>query len=296
LKFLVAGCNGLLGQNLLRSGAGQPGTDLTGLGQEPRAALPELLSGYCRADLGDRKALLAAVAETRPDFILNAAAITDVDGCERDPERCDRINRDAVGWLAETGIPLLHVSTDYVFDGAAGPYSEGDPTRPLSRYGRAKLESETLALSGSSHSVVVRTMLLWGLGQGAKKSFTDFVRETLAAGKPVYAVTDQRGNPTLAWDLALAAWALIRGGHGGIYHVAGADCMSRHEWALAVARFYGFDPSGIHPVLTAELRQIAARPLNSGLRSDKLGREIGFVPRGLQAQLVWHREALLGGS
>ena len=290
MKVLITGCNGLLSQNLLRTGAGRKDVEMSGMGGKPEPALPELLSQYHAVDLENREALLEALRKIAPDFIINTAAMTDVDGCERNPDLNNRINRDAVGWMAGTGIPLVQVSTDYVFDGVSGPYSEEDPVHPLSHYGRAKLESETLALRGSPRSLVVRTMLLWGLGKGDKKSFTDFVRESLAAGKTIRIATDQWGNPTLAYDLALAIWALIENKRSGIYHAAGEDWMSRFDWAVAAAVFYGLDASLIQKAVTADLKQDAARPLKSGLRCDKLLRDTWLKLRGLQAQLEWIRD------
>lgn len=290
MKVLITGCNGLLGQNLLRTAREQNGFTLEGLGFEPAAVLPQLLTRYHAADLGNREALLEVLKDSRPDFIINAAAITDVDACERDPELNDRINRDVVGWMAGTGVPLVQVSTDYVFDGVEGPYTEEDRTSPLSHYGRAKLESEALTFAGSPRSLVVRTLLLWGVGKGAKKSFTDFVSESLTAGKSIRVVTDQIGNPTLALDLARAIWALMANGRSGLYHAAGKDLLSRFEWAMAVAKFHGLDASLIQPIVTADLKQDARRPLTSGLRCEKLARDTGVVLRGLQAQLEWRRD------
>jgi dTDP-4-dehydrorhamnose reductase len=285
VRVLIAGCNGLLGQNLLSTAP--PGTSLLGLARHDAPARPDLLAqdAYHARDIAEA-ATWAYVRDTlKPDIIFNAAAYTDVDGCERDPALCARINRDAVALMAATGIPLVHVSTDYVFDGLAGPYAEHDPVNPLSVYGRVKLESETAALSGSSHNVVVRTMWVWGSGKGAKKSFTEFVRETLAAGQPVRAVTDQVGNPTLAEDLALAIWALVEKGCSGVYHATGAERVNRLEWAHAVARHYGLDDAGIEPLTTPSLGLPAARPLESGLLCDKLARDTGVRLRGLTAQL-----------
>jgi dTDP-4-dehydrorhamnose reductase len=290
VKVLITGCNGLLGQNLLHTAALRKNLDVAGLGIESAPLLSGQMSQYHCVDIADRSALLKTVEISRPDFIVNASAFTDVDGCERNPELCCRVNRDAVGWMAGTGIPLVQISTDYVFDGVSGPYTEEDATHPLSHYGRAKLESEALALAGSARSLVLRTMLLWGRGKGAKKSFTDFVHESLAAGKSISVVTDQLGNPTLAYDLAEAVWALISEGRSGLYHAAGSDWMSRCDWAKAVAAFHGLDESLIHTAVTADLRQDAPRPLRSGLRCEKLARDTGLRLRGLRAQLEWHRD------
>jgi dTDP-4-dehydrorhamnose reductase len=284
-KVLLAGCNGLLGQNLLRvKPAG--GWKIHGLGRDPAPAFPGPLAGYVRADIGKREELEDAIRSLDPDWIFNAAAFTNVDLCEREPAMAGRINRDTVGWMAAFGKPMVHVSTDYVFDGEAGPYAEDAPTRPLSVYGATKLESEALALGGSPRSLVVRTMTVWGQGHGMKTSFVEFVRNSLAARKNIRIVTDQLGNPTLAEDLALAIWKLAEGGRSGLYHVAGSERNSRFEWAQAIAAHYGLDPSLIEPCLTADLKQPARRPLKSGLRIDKLVRDTGFTPRDVRGQLA----------
>jgi dTDP-4-dehydrorhamnose reductase len=284
MKALVVGCNGLLGQNLLRTRP-EPSWELQGIGLDKAPLLPESLSGYRSVDVSKRAELEAAIAAFSPDWIFNAAAVTDVDLCERDPSLAGLINRDAVGWMAATGIPMAHVSTDYVFDGEAGPYGEDAPTRPLSVYGATKLESERLVWAHSSRSVVARTMTLWGRGKGAKTSFVDFVRNKLQAGETVRIVTDQWGNPTLAEDLAMGLWKLVAGGHAGLYNIAGSEWNSRHQWALAIADHYGLDRGLIQSCLTADLKQAARRPLKSGLRIDKLLAATGFATRNVAGQI-----------
>jgi dTDP-4-dehydrorhamnose reductase len=283
MKALIIGCNGLLGQNLLRT---RPASwEVVGAGMEAVPALPDLAPAYLRVDISKRDGLEAVIKAAAPDWIFNAAAITDVDLCERDPALAGLINRDTVGWMAASGLPVVQVSTDYVFDGEAGPYSEAAPTAPLSVYGSTKLESEHLVLSQSPRSLIVRTMTLWGRGKGAKTSFVDFVRSSLEAGKTVRIVTDQWGNATLAEDLALGIWKLVQGGHSGVFHLAGSEWNSRFEWAQAIADHYGLDKSLIHPCLTADLKQAARRPLKSGLRSDKLAAATGFITRDIAGQI-----------
>lgn len=293
MRILIAGCNGLLGQSLTLSAP--QGTQVFGLGNEATAVLgaqPGSQSGgpqlyrYLQTDITEAAALAKAVAEIQPDALINAAAITDVDRCEREPELCAKVNRDAPIAMASLGIPLVQVSTDYVFDGRSGPYREGDAVNPLSVYGRTKLESEVGVLAANAQNLVVRTMLLWGRLPGGKTSFPDFIRQNLAAGKRVRIVTDQIGNPTLAEDLALAIWALLQKKAQGIYHVAGADCISRLQWAQAVAEYYQLDAGLIDTCLTADLGQAARRPLKSGLICDKLTQKTGFKPRGVLQQMA----------
>jgi dTDP-4-dehydrorhamnose reductase len=192
--------------------------------------------------------------------------------------------------MAATGLPLVQISSDYVFDGEAGPYREQDSTGPLSYYGSTKLESEGLTLSGSPRSLVLRTMTLWGKGRGAKTSFVEFVRNSLESGKTIRIVTDQWGNPTLAEDLAMATWKLVLAGKSGLYHAAGSEWNSRFTWAVAIANHYGLDTQLIEPCLTADLKQLARRPLKSGLNCDKLLRDTGFCPRNVMEQLNWADE------
>ncbi len=282
MRYLLLGANGLLGQNLASTRPG--GIELVGAGLETQPVAGEGLDRYLPLDITDKAALADTLREVAPDWILNAAAMTDVDGCEREPDRCRLLNRDVVRWMAESRVRMVQISTDYVFDGANGPYTEGDAVRPLSEYGRSKWESEAAALSVAG-SLVLRTMLLWGMGRGQKKSFNEFVRETLEAGKSARIVTDQIGDPTLAEDLARAIWGLTSRDAAGLFHVSGAERVSRLEWALDVARHFGLDPAGLHPVSTAELRQAAPRPLNSGFVCDRLEAELGWRPRGLKRQL-----------
>ncbi len=304
MKIFIVGCNGLLGQNLLTTLFTTPGlvksSDVTtwrvhGAGIEIEPSIPQYLASYRNLDITKRHDLEKAIAEIAPDFILNAAAITDVDLCEREKGLCALINRDAVGWMAESKIPMVQISSDYVFNGENGPYREDDAKGPLSYYGLTKLESESLALAHSDKSIVVRTMTLWGKDVGIKvkdsepnrkkTSFVDFVRNSILAGKEIRIVTDQFGNPTLAEDLALSIWHLILKKCSGIYHVVGSEWNSRFEWAEAIADYYQLDKSLIKPCLTADLKQLALRPLKSGLYIDKLVQATGFKPRDVAAQI-----------
>jgi dTDP-4-dehydrorhamnose reductase len=282
-SVVIAGCNGLLGQSLIL--ASSPEFEIHGVGSEPQAVLDSRLKSYTQVDITDHPAFAKAMTKVSPQQIINAAAITDVDLCERQPDLCAKVNRDAVKAMASLGIPLVQVSTDYVFDGLSGPYTETDPVSPLSVYGQTKWESEGHVLAAHPQNVVVRTLLLWGRIQGGKTSFPDFIRNQLGAGKRVRIVTDQIGNPTLAEDLALGIWALLQSQSRGLYHIAGADRVSRLEWTEVVADYYGLDKSLIDTCLTSDLGQLAKRPLNSGLVCDKLTRDTGFKPRGIRDQL-----------
>ena len=282
MKILIVGCNGLLGQNLVNEAPS--GVELYGASLEPDCYINGLIE-YSTVDMSDKKALLSLINQCSPDWILNAAAMTNVDQCEKEMETCFLLNRDAVGWMAEPGIPMVHVSTDYIFNGTSGPYQEEDHPEPLGVYGKSKLESEPLVLDACNKSIVVRTMLLWGRGNRLRSSFTEFVKKNLEQKKQIRIVTDQIGNPTLASDLAAAIWKLINASCSGVYHVSGSELISRYAWAVKAAEYYGLATDLIKPVLTEDLRQAALRPLNSGFMLDKLIGDTGFIPKNVTEQL-----------
>jgi dTDP-4-dehydrorhamnose reductase len=282
VKVLLVGCNGLLGQNLLYTAPS--GISLSGISIESECYLEEL-EDYLALDIGNKRELKEAIAEISPDWIFNAAAMTNVDLCEKEIGQCRLLNRDAVGWMAETGLPMVHISTDYVFDGKSGPYGENDRPNPLGMYGRTKLESEPVVLDACSRSLIIRTMTLWGRGNKLRPSFVEFVKSNLQERRSITIVTDQVGNPTLAEDLAAAIWKLVEKSCSGLYHVGGSEILSRFDWAVKTAEFFNLDSSLIQPCLTSDLQQAAMRPLKSGFILDKLIKDTGFVPKNVYEQL-----------
>ncbi len=240
---------------------------------------------YEQIDFFSKSDLIQLVKRSKCDLVINTAAMTNVDLCETEKEKCNVINRDAVGWIASCGIPMIHYSTDYVFDGNAGPYSEESTPNPLGHYGQSKLESEGLVFGHNPNSLVLRTMLLWGVGRNLRPSFTDFVKSSLEKNQEINIVTDQYGNPTLASDLAKASWALISKRQSGLFHCSGSEILSRFQWAEAVADYFGLPKALIHPLSSAQLNQKAPRPLNSGFSLGKIEKATGFFFKNLKAQL-----------
>ena len=191
---------------------------------------------YPEIDLGDPAAVERLIAETAPALILNAAAYTAVDKAEAEPEMAFRINAAGVSALARAaehqGARLVHVSTDYVFDGTKGqPYLSGDPPSPLGVYGRSKLEGEREALSACRNCLVVRTAWLYG-DQGA--NFVKTMLKLMATRPELRVVDDQIGSPTYATSLAGALWKLGDSGHRGILHYTDSGVASWYDFALAI--------------------------------------------------------------
>jgi dTDP-4-dehydrorhamnose reductase len=255
LRILVTGGSGQFGQAFLR--------------QAGRHALH--LPGHAELPIEDAAAVGAAVQAHAPEWIVHAAAMTDVDGCERDPARAHAIN--AVGSAnlaaaaARQGARMLLVSTDYVFDGRKGDYHETDAPRPLNAYGRSKLEGERLAQAALPSVCIARTSVVFS---PTRNNFVLWVRRSLAEGKPVKAVHDQWVTPTAADDLARQVLALVEAGASGIYHTAGAERLSRLEMAQRIAAHFGLDPAPLQRVSMDDLPWTAQRPRDSSLSTVKI--------------------------
>ena len=274
MKILVTGATGFLGRTLL-SLEGE--AEWIGCGRRPSAeGIP-----YRQVDLADRKAVAALVAELAPDWVINAAAMTDVDGCEKDARAAQQANVDIPENLAAvcgaTGAGLVHISTDYVFDGKRGPYGEGDAANPLSCYGQLKLESEGI-LKKMERVLVVRTLWLYGYVPQVGSNFLTWMLGSLSSGQPLRVFADQWGNPTYSRDLARALVALCGQEARGLLHVGGATFMTRWEMAREIACFFGIDGALIEPVPTRAAELPAERPLRSGLRTDALEAALGRRP------------------
>jgi dTDP-4-dehydrorhamnose reductase len=246
-------------------------------------------------DLGDADAVAEAVRASRAEIVINAAAYTAVDKAETEPALAAKINRDAPAAMAKacanTGAWLIHLSTDYVFDGRkASPYVESDPSAPLSVYGRTKADGEAEIRSALAQHVILRTSWVFA-GHG-----NNFVRTMLrlSAERPeLRIVCDQQGGPTWAGDIASAVRLVsehIRTGNGGpgTFHLTGKEPTTWHDFALCIFRMTGRDMR-IVPIKTADYPTAAKRPLNSILDCSRIARTYGILQpdwrRGLVAAL-----------
>lgn len=288
-KILVVGSNGLLGQKLceiiVRGGA----YNLTLASIEEKPVRQVVGAHYVQCDITNKKEVKSLVAASKPDVIMNAAAMTNVDACETEREMCWKVNVEGVENLIEAAkrydTKLIHVSTDYVFDGKAGPYTEDDRPEPLSYYGKSKLASENALRKSGIPFVIARTMVLYGFAPGVKPNFALWLIESLEKRHKVTIVDDQIGNPTLVDDLAYGLIQAFEMERTGIYHIAGRDIVSRYEFALKLAKVFDLDPLLITPVKTASLHQPAPRPLKSGLITLKAEVELGYKPSTVEQGL-----------
>jgi len=226
-------------------------------------------------DALDRPALLNLLREVRPDVVYFPAADPNVDWCELNPVAAYRANVipaiQALEATKSTNARFVFFSSDYVFDGAAGPYDETAVTRPLSTYGRHKVEVEQHVLG--ANATVLRTTTVYGAELAPGKNFVIRLVAQLSAGNTVTIPSDQFSTPTWADELARGALAVQA--RPGIWHIAGPDLLSRDRFAAVIADAYGLDPTLIRPVATGDLSQAAPRPLRAGLRTKKILRVVG---------------------
>lgn len=295
-KILVTGCNGLLGQKVVELAGPHYWMVGTDLQDRPLSSVDE----YLTLDISQREAVLQAVEKVSPEAIVNTAALTNVDACERDRDLAWKVNVDGVIFLLEAGqragSSLVQISSDYVFDGEAGPYDEDADPNPLGFYGLTKLEGERLLAANRLPWAVVRTNVLYGWAKGVRLNFALWVRSNLSAGKYIHTAVDQYGNPTYASDLAQGILTVLRGKHQGIYHIAGADYMSRWAFALKIAEVFGLNQELITPVVSTQLSQRAPRPHWGGLKTDRTAAELGMSMSGIEAGLQDLRSQILSGE
>jgi dTDP-4-dehydrorhamnose reductase len=277
---LVVGASGQVGRHVSAALAAR-GWRVTGTGNTRSGA------GHLPLDLRDEAAIRQVMGRVRPDLCVLAAALTNVERCEAEPELAETLNARAPAVVAEAcralGGRTVGLSTEYVFDGAAGPYGEEDPVCPVSVYGRTKLGGERAVLAADPAALVVRTTVVFSYCPGDKNFIMQLI-DRLGAGQPMRVPSDQVSSPTPAPFLGEAIAGLATTA-SGLLHVAGAEVMDRAAFAVRAARVLGLDPGLIVPVQTSQLGQRARRPLRAGLRVERL-RSLGLCPPTLDAALA----------
>ena len=297
MRVAVTGANGLVGGDAVALLAGRH--EVLALGRGP-CRLPPGPHRYADADLGDGRSVEAVLRDFRPDAVLHAGAMTDVDACERDPEAARRVNVGGTEQVAracrDLGARLVAVSTDYVFDGEAGPYREEDVPNPRGAYAVSKYEGEQAALALAPGCAVARVAVVFSGRPGAKPTFATQVVEKLSRGEPVKAFSDQYVSPTLAANgAAMLCELLLETGYRGVLHASGATVLDRVDFARRVAARFGL-AGEIVPVLTRDAPLLAPRPLRGGLVVARAAALLKQKPMGIDEairrfQEEWGRRA-----
>ena len=296
-KIVVTGSNGLLGQTLVNLLMKQPSNySIYGLSRgENRSGRDDF--SYHRIDITNFNELNHLLRTIQPDFIVNTAAMTNVDTCEEQKEACLQINVEAVENLtkicSEIHAHLIHISTDFIFDGEKGYYKETDLPNPISFYGNSKLKSEEIVVSAGISYSILRTILVYGkVNNLARNNIVLWVKEMLEKKNKITIVNDQFRMPTYVEDLALACKLSIDQNAKGIFNISSNHLLSIFEIALQIAEVFGLQKEFIVPISTEILNQKAPRPPKTGFNLSKTNRELGLHTQSFKEDLKRFKESL----
>jgi dTDP-4-dehydrorhamnose reductase len=282
MKILVTGANGLLGSKLIEWLNDQPGITTIATARKPITNLPSNVS-FTLLDITDPVQVEMTVQEHRPEVIIHTAAMTHVDQCETERESCWKTNVTAVESIVTASekhrAHVVHVSTDFIFDGSHGPLDETAIPHPVNYYGESKLAAEQCIQRSNISWTIVRTVLVYGVTKDMSRSnIVLWVKKNLEAGKPIKMVTDQWRTPTLAEDLAMGCYLAAIKKARGIYHVSGEEMMTPFDIGVRTAAQFGLNASLISPATSATFQQPARRPPKTGFIIEKAKRELGYQP------------------
>jgi dTDP-4-dehydrorhamnose reductase len=290
MKILVTGSNGLLGQKLTERLQKDQSVQLIATARSD-SVLDIERGEFHRLDISDRNAVNDIVTRTRPDVIINTAAMTQVDQCELDHERCWKNNVTSVENLiaacTRDNVHLVHVSTDFIFDGTRELLDENATPRPVNFYGESKLAAENLIIKSKISWCITRTVLVFGVTRDMSRSnIVLWVKNSLEQGKNIQVVNDQWRTPTLAEDLAAGCHLAAIKKARGIYHISGKDYMSVYEIASRTADFFHLDKSLMKDTSSAKFIQPAKRPMKTGFIIDKAKNILGYNPHSFEEGLA----------
>ena len=284
IRILVTGASGLLGLNLALEAA----KNYKVFGLTHRHPLRTDAFQVLQFDLTAPGAVERLLDQTQPDWVINCAALAILDECEANPDRASKLNTELPRKLAEHvargGARLLHVSTDAVFDGQRGDYTELDQPNPLSVYARTKLEGERAVLQANPEAIVARVNI-YGWSLSGQRSLAEFFFYNLRAGNQVQGFTDVYFCPLLANDLAHLFLQMLEANLRGLFHVVSRDCINKYTFGLALARQFKFDEELIRPSLVGDAGLKAPRSPRLTLRADKITQTLGEPPPGLSSGL-----------
>jgi dTDP-4-dehydrorhamnose reductase len=269
MRALVVGANGLVGSRLVGALV-QGGAQVTAVARgAARSTWPGVQ--FVSAELGDVAVLEQTVKASKPDVVINSAAMTDVDGCEREPIKAWIANVEGVATLArlsrDAGAHLVHVSTDYVFDGDAGPYDTDALPNPRGVYALTKHmgEQAVRALCAPGAWAIARTAVVYGWPAAGQKNFGSWLVDSFAKGQGVKLFEDQWVSPSLALNVAQMVAELAVNKHSGIWHTCGADVVDRVTFGRRLCDVFDFDAKLITPSRMADVKLLSPRPAKSGL-------------------------------
>ncbi len=288
MRVLVTGANGLVGQKIVEILMDRANLICIATGLGPCRIPGGYDYIYETMDASNVEDVRAVFETHKPTAVIHCAAMTNVDTCEKDPEGCHLANVVAVENLVNACIlhdtKLIHISTDFIFDGTKGPYKEEDIPNPISIYGQSKLDAENVIINSKLKNwAIARTVLVYGVVPDMSRSnIVLWVKNSLENEKPITVVTDQIRTPTLAEDLAEGLVAILMLDKKGIYNLSGPDMISMYELAIKVANYWGLNADLISPITSDKLNQPAKRPPVTGFVLLKAQVDLNYKPRNLE--------------
>ncbi len=290
MKILLTGSNGLLGSRLVNKLANSQhhlvATSRTALQNDIQKNVE-----FRTLDITDGPAVNRLINEVKPDVIVHAAAMTQVDECELNKIDCWNTNVTATRFIVdaarETVSRIIFISTDFVFDGQHGPYREEDETNPVNYYGSSKVGAEKAVMESGLDWAIVRTVLVVGTtADGQRQNLLSWVKEKLERGEAIRVVDDQVRTPTFVDDLADGVVLVLEKNASGIYHIAGKDTLTPFQMAVKAAKFLQLDSSLIQKADANTFTQAALRPPTTGFIIDKARRELSYDPHSFSHVLA----------
>jgi dTDP-4-dehydrorhamnose reductase len=296
--ILVTGSNGLLGQKIIYALLERSDVNCIATAIGPNRMSQKDGYQYIPLDITNQEQVNAVFKDCKPHIVINTAALTNVDACEVKRSEATLLNVTATGYLIEAcrwhGAHLVHLSTDFVFDGANGPYAETDDPNPLSHYAKTKWEGEQLLLSSGISWSILRTIIIYGVvDDNSRSNVVLWTFNSLRNNVPIKVIEDQYRSPTLAEDLALACIEAGMRKSQGIYHVSGRETMSILDMVKITADYFKLDKQNIIPVTSASLNQVAKRPPVTGFIINKAERELDFRPHSFLEGLAIIKKQLI---
>jgi dTDP-4-dehydrorhamnose reductase len=284
MRILVTGASGLLGLNLALSTAREHAGNHTVFGTVHDNAIRTKEFTVIQTDLSLPGAVERLLDQTQPEWVIHCAALANVDACENEPERARQLNTELPARLAKRvargGARLVHISTDAVFDGKDGNYSEDDAPNPLGVYAQSKLDGERAVMQADPTAIIARVNL-FGWSLSGRRSLAEFFFNHLSAGKNCMGFTDVLFCPLLVNQIAPLLLDMLQKKLYGLYHVVSRECISKYEFGVAIAHRFGLDASLIEAVSVQQGGLKAARSPNLTLRTDKLAAALGYPPPDL---------------
>lgn len=282
MRILITGANGLLGYKLVQLLTSKADVITIATARKKPADLPTGIQ-FAELDITNKAQTLNVVTAAKPDVVIHAAAMTQVDQCETEREKCWSANvhgvENIIQACAQANAHLVHVSTDFIFDGTYGPLDESAIPNPVNYYGESKLAGEKLIQQSKINWVILRTVLVYGVTPDMSRSnIVLWVKKSLEEGKTINVVNDQWRTPTLAEDLAMGCYLAASQKAKGIYHISGSEMLTPFEIANQTADYFNLNKALIKPADSSTFTQPAKRPPKTGFIIAKAQRELGYAP------------------